>query len=220
MAQLQGLAAHCMRCHGEHSFATALWHAACGLVQAKLGRSPCADMWRDVTIPCAALRPLVTIVPGRPSGIHSRVPAHACTLRPAQSRKNHVWNPLRLPADQQPHKHCLEGLSAPSRLQPLCAPASTCREDVSNETMRSLGLDAGTALSAAQRFQQVAAELKRRDRRDRQEQQALRRQARQLKRVGAATGVWPPLVCTSQPCSAAGRAATASGQSLGLPEHV
>ena len=57
--------------------------------------------------------------------------------------------------------------------------------------MRSLGLDAGSALSAAQRFKQVAAELKRRDRRDRQEQQALRRQARQLKRVSDATGVWP-----------------------------
>ena len=60
--------------------------------------------------------------------------------------------------------------------------------------MRSLGLDAGSALSAAQRFKQVAAELKRRDRRDRQEQQALRRQARQLKRVSDATVVCSPLL--------------------------
>ena len=71
-------------------------------------------------------------------------------------------------------------------------PTSVCREDVSDETMRSLGLDAGSALSAAQRFKQVAAELKRRDRRDRQEQQALRRQARQLKRVSDAIAVCDP----------------------------
>ena len=81
--------------------------------------------------------------------------------------------------------------------------------------MRSLGLDAGSALSAAQRFKQVAAELKRRDRRDRQEQQDLRRQARQLKRVSDAVDVWPllQLVCTAQPRSTARQTAAGAAES-------
>ena len=160
------------------------------------------------TASCAALSPLVTVLPCRPSGSHSQAPEQTCTLHAAQLPKNHVWSHSWPLADQHQYKHRLEDLPASSRLQPLCAPASVCREDVSDETMRSLGLDAGSALSAAQRFKQVAAELKRRDRRDRQEQQALRRQARQLKRVShAATGVWPPPGCTTKPCSAARRAA-------------
>ena len=50
--------------------------------------------------------------------------------------------------------------------------------------MAALGLDVGAALTAEERFRQVAAVMKQRDVQDRREQKQLRRQQKLDKKVG------------------------------------